>query len=83
MMRSDRADAFALSRDTLRPIRPLVPGSRVVTGGFQRTSISIAVPKDRPAALAFVTAWLEEAKSSGVVRGIFDAHGFADEAVAP
>ena len=83
MMRSGRADAFALSRDTLRPIQPLVPGSRIVSGGFQRTSISIAVPKDKPAALAFATAWLERAKSSGLVRRIFDAHGLGEEAVAP
>lgn len=83
MMRDGRADAFALSRDTLAPILPEVPGSRIVTGGFQQTSVSIAVPRGRPAALASVTDWLEGAKRDGTVRRIFDAHGLGDQTVAP
>lgn len=82
-MRTGAADAFALSRDTLQPIVAQVPGSRIVTGGFQRTQVAVAVPKGRPAALASVTAWLAEAKRSGLVRRIFDAHGFDGDAVAP
>ncbi len=83
MMRDGRADALALSRDTLAPIRSQVPGSRIVAGGFQRTSVSIAVPKGRPAALAFVTAWLTGAKGDGTVRRIFDANGAGEQPVAP
>ena len=82
-MRTGGADAFALSRDTLQPIVAQVPGSRIVTGGFQQTQVAVVVPKGRPAALASVTAWLEEAKRSGIVRGTFDAHGFSGDAVAP
>ena len=83
LMRTGQADAFALSRDTLKPILSEVPGSRIVTGGFQRTQVAVALPKSRPTALAFVTAWLDGAKQSGLVRRIFDAHGFASESVAP
>jgi polar amino acid transport system substrate-binding protein len=82
MMKDSRADAFALSRDSLAPIRPHVPGSRIVTGGFQQTQVALAVPKERPAALAFATAWLTRAKGQGTVRRIFDAHGLRDEKVA-
>lgn len=82
MLKDGRADAFALSRDSLAPIRPQVPGSRIVTGGFQQTSVSVAVPKDKPAALAFVTGWLETAKVHGTVRRIFDAQGLGEEKVA-
>lgn len=82
-MRSGAADAFALSRDTLEPIVPQVPGSRIVRGSFQRTEVAVAVPKGRADALASVTAWLEEAKRSGLVRRIFDAHGFRHVPVAP
>ena len=82
-MRTGGADAFALSRDTLQPIVAQVPGSRIVTGGFQQTQVAVVVPKGRSAALASVTAWLAEAKRSGLVRGIFDAHGFSGDAVAP
>ncbi|QGY00565.1 transporter substrate-binding domain-containing protein [Methylobacterium mesophilicum SR1.6/6] len=82
-MRAGQADAFALSRDTLRPVVPQVPGSRIVSGGFQQTQVAVALPKGRPAALAYVTAWLQEAKRAGLVRRIFDAHGFDGDAVAP
>lgn len=81
-MRNGQADAFALSRDTLRPVVQEVPGSRIVSGGFQQTQVAVAVPKGRPGALAAVTAWMAEAKRAGVVRRIFDARGFRDDAVA-
>jgi len=82
-MRSGQADALALSRDTLRPVVQQIPGSRIVTGGFQHTQVAVAVPRDRSGALATVTAWLDDAKRTGVVRRIFDAHGFSGDAVAP
>lgn len=82
-MRSGQADALALSRDTLQPIVPQVPGSRIVTGGFQQTQVAVALPKGRPAALQGVTEWLDDAKHSGLVRRIFDAHGFGSVPVAP
>ncbi|MGU3546247.1 transporter substrate-binding domain-containing protein [Methylobacterium sp. A52T] len=82
-MRAAQADAFALSRDTLRRMVLQVSGSRIVAGGFQQTQVAVAVPKGRPAALARVTAWMDEAKHTGVVRRIFDAQGFHDDAVAP
>ncbi|MDR6666593.1 transporter substrate-binding domain-containing protein [Rhizobium sp. 1399] len=78
-----RADALALSRDAFRSLLPQLPGSRVLDGGFQRTGIAIATAKDRPAALALLTDFMEEAKASGLVRKALDAAGFADEPVAP
>ncbi len=81
-VREGRADAFALSRDTLAPILAQVPGSLIVTGGFQRTQVAVAVGKDRPHGLAFVTAWLAGAKRDGTVARLFAAHGFAHQAVA-
>ena len=52
-------------------------------GNFQQTGIAVAVPKGRAAALKVASAWLAEAKTSGVVRRAFDAAGFKDAAVAP
>jgi polar amino acid transport system substrate-binding protein len=77
------ADAFALSRDALAPLLASIPGSRIVDGSFHRTNIAIAVSKERPAALVYVTAFIESAKASGVVRRIFDDAGLGREAVAP
>jgi polar amino acid transport system substrate-binding protein len=83
MLRDGKADAFALSRDSLPPFVAALPGSRIVDGGFQATGIAIAVPKNRPQALAYVTAFLENAKASGSVRRALDRAGFPNEPVAP
>ena len=83
MLRDGRADALALSRDSLDQIAPTVPGSRIVPGGFQRTTISIAVPPGRPEALAAATAFLDRAKRDGTVRRAFEAAGLGHEAVEP
>ncbi|MCP6151434.1 transporter substrate-binding domain-containing protein, partial [Klebsiella pneumoniae] len=66
------ADAVALSEDYLRMVQPEVPGSHLLAEAFQETSVSVAVPKGRPDALAFVGAFVERAKQSGLLRGIFD-----------
>ena len=83
MLRDGKADAFALSRDSLPPFVAALPGSRIVDGGFQHTGIAIAVPKNRPQALAYVTAFLEGAKASGSVRRALDRAGFPNDPVAP
>jgi polar amino acid transport system substrate-binding protein len=83
MISGGKADAFALSRDSLPPFVARMPGSRIVDGGFQLTGVAIAVPKGRPEALAYVTAFLEKAKNSGVVRKAFNAAGLSHLMVAP
>ena len=83
MLRDGAADALALSRDSLAQIAPGIPGSRIMPGGFQRTTVSVAVPPGRSEALAVVSAWLEAAKRDGAVRRAMDALGLPGEAVAP
>jgi polar amino acid transport system substrate-binding protein len=83
LMSTGKADAFALSRDSLPPFVAKLPGSRIVDGGFQQTGIAIAVPKGRPDALAYVGVFLDKAKRSGSVRRAFDAAGLAHLEVAP
>jgi polar amino acid transport system substrate-binding protein len=41
------------------------------------------VPKGKPAALAYVSAFIEEAKASGLVRKAFDEMGLKASQVAP
>ena len=81
-MRDGKADAFALGRDSLPPYIRQVPGSRMTDGAFHHLPIAIAVAKDRPAALAYVTEFMNEAKKAGVVRRAIDKAGF-DDPVAP
>ena len=83
LLASGKADAFALTRDSLRAFAAHLPGSRILDGAFHQTGIAIAVPKNRPNALAYVTAFVEEAKASGLVRRAFDDAGLTELAVAP
>jgi polar amino acid transport system substrate-binding protein len=83
MLRERKADAFALGRDSLPDFVAQFPGSRIVDGGFQQTVIAIAVPKGRPASLAYATEFMTEAKKSGLVRRAFDRAGMHDLKVAP
>lgn len=83
MLKDGRADALALSRDSLNQIMPEVPGSRITPGGFQQTTVSIAVPPGGSGALAVASRLLEAAKAKGVVRRGFDAVGLRAEEVAP
>jgi polar amino acid transport system substrate-binding protein len=83
MARAGDGDMFALSRDAFATLLPALPGARVLDGGFQRTGIASAVPKDRTAALELFSAFVERAKRSGVVRQALDRAGFADADVAP
>jgi polar amino acid transport system substrate-binding protein len=83
MMTGGKADAFALSRDSLPPFVARLPGSRIVEGGFQFTGIAVAVAKGKPEALATVTAFLEKAKRSGLVKDAFARAGLSHLDVAP
>ena len=72
LLRDGKADAFALSRDTLPTYVKQVPGSHIVDGAFHQVAVAIAVGKNKPAALAAVTSFLDEAKKNGTVRKAFD-----------
>jgi polar amino acid transport system substrate-binding protein len=81
-LKEGKADAFALGRDSLPPYVKQVPGSRITDGHFQQMGIAIAVPKERPAALAAITEFMNAAKKDGTVRKALDKGGFEDP-IAP
>ena len=82
-LRGGQVDALAFSRESLTGLTTKVPGSRILDGGFLNSTTSIAVPKQRPDALAFATQFIEEAKASGLVRKAFDEMGLKTSQVAP
>ena len=82
-MKAGEIDAMALGRDTLQGLQPQIPGSRILDGHFHATGTAVAVPKNHPAALAYVTRFIEEAKASGIVRRAFDGAGMQGAPVAP
>jgi polar amino acid transport system substrate-binding protein len=83
MMSSGAAEAFALTHDSLPPLQRSLPNSRILDGAFQITGVAIAVPKDRPEALAFVKRFVEGAKSDGTIRRAFDAAGLSGLPITP
>lgn len=83
MMLSGKADVVAASRRAMDGLAARLPGSRVLLGSIDSTAVAIAVPKNRPAALAYVSDFLEKAKVSGGVRRALDNAGLKDADVAP
>ncbi len=83
MIRAGRADALAMGRESLSGLVGSLPGSRVLEGGFLNSTTAVAVPKNRPAALAYVSEFIENSKASGLVRRAFDAIGLRSSVVAP
>jgi polar amino acid transport system substrate-binding protein len=83
LMRARKADAIALSRETIIALLDVLPGSRVLDGGFLNSTTAVAVAKDKPAALAFVRAFIEEAKVSGLIRRALDDMGLTASQIPP
>lgn len=83
LLRSGKADALAMGRESLAGVQSSLPGSRLLEGGFLNSTTAVAVPKNRPAALASVSEFIEEAKASGLVRRALDAAGLTNSVVAP
>lgn len=82
-MNAGEIDCIALSRESLSGLATKIPGSRILDGGFLNSSTAVAVPKDKPDALAYVSAFIEEAKANGLVRKALDAMNLQNSQVAP
>ncbi len=82
-MRAGNAEAIALGRASLGGLLAKIPGARTLDGGFLNSTTAVAVTKGRPAALTYVSAFIEDAKASGLIRRAFDEIGLTAEQVAP
>ncbi|MFY7959027.1 MAG: transporter substrate-binding domain-containing protein [Elsteraceae bacterium] len=76
-------DAAAGVRQALQAFAADKPGLRVVEDRFMAIGQAVAAPQGRPAAAAYLEAFVAEAKRSGFIRAALDRHGHADLAVAP
>ena len=75
--------AYAQNRYLLLGLAEKLPGSRVLEDSFAVAELAIALPKGRPAALAYVSEFIEQAKRAGVVGRAIDAAGLRGVKVAP
>jgi polar amino acid transport system substrate-binding protein len=83
LIRSGKADAYASPRPPILEYSKRLPGSRVLDGSYGANRQSIALAKGQPARLAYVTAFVEEAKTSGVIAKAIKAAGNRGIEVAP
>ena len=82
-MLEGRIQAIALSRESLGGLARTIPGSRILDDAFLNSSTAVCVPKGRPVALSYASEFIEEAKSSGLVRRALDDMGLTESQVAP
>lgn len=82
-MNEGRIEAIALSRESLSGLVGKIPGARILDDAFLNSSTAVCVPKEKPAALAYVSDFIEEAKASGLVRRALDDMGLTSSQVAP
>lgn len=83
LMQTGKAQAFALTHDSLPALQPQLPGSRILDGAFKVNGVAIAVQKGHPAALAYVTDFMKHAKADGTLRRALDDGGFQAISIAP
>jgi polar amino acid transport system substrate-binding protein len=75
LLKSGEVDAFALSRDQLNALAKKLPGTHVLDETFKKTTTAVAVPLDHPQSLAFVTKFMTDATSNGLLRKVYDNNG--------
>jgi polar amino acid transport system substrate-binding protein len=83
LMKEGKIDAIALSRETIAQLADTLPGARALDGGFMNSTTAVAVLKNRPAALAYVTAFIEESKADGLIRRSLDMMGLKSSQIPP
>ncbi|MBR0992589.1 ABC transporter substrate-binding protein [Bradyrhizobium japonicum] len=78
LLRSGEIDAFALSRDQLNKMAQKIPGTKVLDETFKKTVTAVAVPLGHQQALTFVTKFMTEATTNGMLRKAYDDNGLKD-----
>jgi polar amino acid transport system substrate-binding protein len=82
-MNEGKIDAIALSRESLLGLVSKIRGSRILPDAFLNSTTAVCVPKGKPVALDYVSAFIEEAKASGLARSALDEMGLNSSVVAP
>jgi polar amino acid transport system substrate-binding protein len=83
LLKTGKADAIALSRESLLSLSAKLPGSRVLDGAFLNSFVAVAVPKGKTAGLQYASAFIDSAIASGNVRRVLDKAGLKSSVVPP
>jgi len=82
LIRDGKADAYAQNRFMLLGLADRLPGAHVVEDRLDVVQLALALPKGRPAALAYVTTWMAYTRRSGLIRRAIDTAGLRGVQVA-
>ncbi len=83
LIKEGKAQVYAQNRYMLLGLADNLPGARVLEDRFSAAEMSIALPKGRPAALAYVSEFVEQSKKSGTVLRAIETAGLRGVRVAP
>ena len=83
MMVVEKVEVAAGVKQQLQGDAKRVPGLRLLDGRFMVINQAMAVPKDRPAGVAYAAAFVEEMKASGFVADALMRHRIEGAMVAP
>lgn len=82
MVRAGQVDGYAGPRAVLLKLSEQAPGSRVLDDGFAEINFVAMVPKGQAGRIAYVSDFIKEAKSSGLVQRTIDQYGLKGIQVA-
>jgi polar amino acid transport system substrate-binding protein len=83
LLRTGKVDAYSAPRLVLLGLSSELPGTHVIEDGFANVSFAGFVPKGNVARLAYVSEFLEQAKSSGLIQKFIDQNNLRGLKVAP
>ena len=75
LLRSGKADAYASPRPPILEYAKRLPGSRVLDGHYGANIQAIAFAKGKADRLAYVSAFVEQARTSGLIQKSIDQAG--------
>lgn len=77
LVRTGQADVMASPRFSLLESSTHLPGSRVLEDRYGANLIALAVPKGQSGRLAYISEFIEEAKTSGLVQRVIERAGLS------
>ncbi len=83
LLAEGRVEALAGLSQALVSLSEKLPGSRMIDGRFMAVPQSVGTPKGRDAGFAYLRAFVEEAKASGMVARSIQNTGYRGVSVAP
>jgi polar amino acid transport system substrate-binding protein len=83
LLAAGKVDALAGLRQGLIGLTDRLPGSRMLQGRFMAVQQAVGVPRGREAGLAYLRAFVEDAKAAGLVSRAIEQTGARGVSVAP